>query len=90
MHSGPVCLLKKSNNPFWPDIEIVVNRQIKTESIKPADARAILDKQRLNRPSSPHFTIYQPQITWLVSIAHRVTGTGLSVGEDGLEVEPAS
>ncbi|KAG6332970.1 hypothetical protein ID866_6123 [Astraeus odoratus] len=38
----------------------------------------ILNQQRLKRPSSPHFTIYQPQLTWLASIANRVTGVGLS------------
>ncbi|PWN53337.1 hypothetical protein IE53DRAFT_384180 [Violaceomyces palustris] len=40
----------------------------------------LLNKQRSLRPSSPHFTIYQPQLTWLGSIANRVTGVGLSVG----------
>jgi len=39
----------------------------------------LLNKQRLLRPSSPHFTIYQPQLTWIGSIANRVTGAGLSV-----------
>lgn len=39
-----------------------------------------LNTQRAARPNSPHFTIYQPQITWLASIANRVTGVGLSVG----------
>jgi hypothetical protein len=38
----------------------------------------ILNKQRLLRPSSPHFTIYQPQLTWLGSIFNRVTGVALS------------
>jgi len=57
-----------------------INRELKTESLKPSDMSAILDKQRLNRPSSPHMTIYQPQITWYASIFHRITGTGLSVG----------
>jgi hypothetical protein len=28
-------------------------------------------------------TIYQPQITWYGSIANRITGVGLSVGESG-------
>ncbi|KIM85077.1 hypothetical protein PILCRDRAFT_817913 [Piloderma croceum F 1598] len=42
-------------------------------------ATGILNEQRLNRPSSPHFTIYQPQLTWLGSIANRATGGGLSV-----------
>ncbi|KAG8847419.1 cytochrome b subunit of succinate dehydrogenase, Sdh3p [Serendipita sp. 411] len=55
-------------------------RQIKTETISQAEARLILDRQRLHRPSSPHFTIYEPQVTWLLSIAHRVTGSALSVG----------
>ncbi|PPR00610.1 hypothetical protein CVT24_005492 [Panaeolus cyanescens] len=44
----------------------------------PSASVEILNKQRLNRPSSPHFTIYQPQLTWLGSIANRVTGAGLS------------
>lgn len=37
---------------------------------------------RLNagRPLSPHLTIYEPQLTWLMSIGHRVTGAGLSAG----------
>ncbi|KAJ7734817.1 hypothetical protein B0H16DRAFT_1327380, partial [Mycena metata] len=34
----------------------------------------VLNKQRLLRPSSPHFTIYQPQLIWLASIANRATG----------------
>jgi len=55
-------------------------RTIQTESITPDTELELLNKQRLNRPSSPHFTIYQPQVTWLGSIAHRVTGAGLSVG----------
>jgi hypothetical protein len=42
-----------------------------------------LNKQRLARPNSPHMTIYQPQITWYGSIANRITGVGLSVGESG-------
>ena len=39
----------------------------------------LLNEQRAKRPSSPHFTIYQPQITWYLSIINRITGTGLSV-----------
>ena len=39
----------------------------------------LLNQQRAQRPSSPHFTIYQPQITWYLSIINRITGTGLSV-----------
>ncbi|SNX85731.1 related to SDH3 - cytochrome b560 subunit of respiratory complex II [Melanopsichium pennsylvanicum] len=39
----------------------------------------LLNQQRAQRPSSPHFTIYQPQITWYLSIINRITGSGLSV-----------
>ncbi|KAF8311694.1 cytochrome b560 subunit of succinate dehydrogenase, partial [Clavulina sp. PMI_390] len=46
----------------------------------PASSQEILNAQRLRRPSSPHFTIYQPQMTWIPSIVHRGTGVGLSAG----------
>ncbi|KAI1792136.1 succinate dehydrogenase cytochrome b560 subunit [Ganoderma leucocontextum] len=58
---------------------IVAKRYVQTESLPPSAAQGILNEQRLRRPSSPHFTIYQPQLTWLGSIANRVTGTGISV-----------
>ncbi|KAF5346007.1 hypothetical protein D9758_013872 [Tetrapyrgos nigripes] len=54
-------------------------RMIQTERLKPEDAVNILNSQRLKRPSSPHFTIYQPQLTWIGSIFNRVTGVALSV-----------
>ncbi|RXG56862.1 Succinate dehydrogenase cytochrome b560 subunit, mitochondrial [Armadillidium vulgare] len=34
--------------------------------------------KRLNRPVSPHLTIYKPQITTMLSIAHRGTGLYLA------------
>ncbi|KAF8630037.1 hypothetical protein AX17_005505 [Amanita inopinata Kibby_2008] len=58
---------------------VLPKRAIQTESLPPSSMTEILNKQRLNRPSSPHFTIYQPQLTWLGSIAHRVSGASLSV-----------
>lgn len=30
------------------------------------------------RPLSPHVSIYQPQLTWVMSIGHRITGAGLA------------
>lgn len=33
---------------------------------------------RLNRPMSPHLTIYKPQLTSILSISHRGTGIALS------------
>jgi Succinate dehydrogenase/Fumarate reductase transmembrane subunit len=56
---------------------------VQTQSFKPEEAKAILNTQRLARPSSPHFTIYQPQLTWVASIANRVTGAGLSACTSG-------
>ena len=38
------------------------------------------DVNRGNRPLSPHLTIYRPQYTSILSIAHRITGTGLTLG----------
>lgn len=34
---------------------------------------------QLNRPMSPHLTIYKPQLTSTLSIFHRITGLGASV-----------
>jgi succinate dehydrogenase / fumarate reductase cytochrome b subunit len=33
-----------------------------------------------HRPLSPHLQIYKPQITSILSITHRITGIGLTVG----------
>ncbi|KAG0002880.1 cytochrome b subunit of succinate dehydrogenase, Sdh3p [Entomortierella chlamydospora] len=41
---------------------------------------APLVEQRKNRPTSPHLTIYQPQLTWYMSMFHRATGGALAVG----------
>ncbi|KAI0346246.1 succinate dehydrogenase cytochrome b560 subunit [Trametopsis cervina] len=57
----------------------IAKRSVQTQSLPPSAADKILNEQRLKRPSSPHFTIYQPQLTWVGSIANRITGTGLSV-----------
>ncbi|KAJ7798205.1 SDHC, cytochrome b subunit of succinate dehydrogenase [Mycena olivaceomarginata] len=65
-------LRKTFSRPAW------VRMAVQTDSLPPSAAVDILNKQRLLRPSSPHFTIYQPQITWIASIANRVTGGALS------------
>jgi succinate dehydrogenase / fumarate reductase, cytochrome b subunit len=36
--------------------------------------------QKLQRPLSPHLQVYKPQITSVMSILHRITGTFLSLG----------
>ncbi|EDN06896.1 predicted protein [Histoplasma mississippiense (nom. inval.)] len=43
-------------------------------SSKLSDPNDLLRKQRLNRPVSPHISIYQPQITSVLSLLHRNTG----------------
>ncbi|KAK4142330.1 uncharacterized protein C8A04DRAFT_38431 [Dichotomopilus funicola] len=44
--------------------------------LTPADANAILAKQRLNRPVSPHLAVYDKQQTWFGgSIWMRITGS---------------
>ena len=35
---------------------------------------------QFNRPLSPYLSIYQPQLTWLMSIAHRFTGAATASG----------
>ena len=37
-------------------------------------------KLAVNRPLSPHLSIYRPMLTMLMSIAHRITGFGNAVG----------
>lgn len=44
----------------------------------PDDGQEILVKQRGNRPVSPHLSIYRPQVSWILSSAHRITGVALS------------
>ncbi|KAH7884660.1 SDHC, cytochrome b subunit of succinate dehydrogenase [Phlebopus sp. FC_14] len=56
----------------------LTRRGVQTQSLPPSASEGILNQQRLKRPSSPHFTIYQPQLTWVGSIANRVTGAALS------------
>ena len=34
-------------------------------------------RSKVNRPISPHLTIYKPQFTSVLSIMHRITGIGL-------------
>ncbi|KAG0299399.1 hypothetical protein BGZ98_010086 [Dissophora globulifera] len=41
---------------------------------------APLVEQRKNRPIAPHLTIYQPQLTWYLSMFHRATGGAVAVG----------
>lgn len=41
----------------------------------------LLRQQRKVRPISPHLSIYQPQLTWYGSAAHRITGCAIGGGK---------
>ncbi|KAJ3043079.1 cytochrome b subunit of succinate dehydrogenase, Sdh3p, partial [Rhizoclosmatium hyalinum] len=36
--------------------------------------------QAFKRPISPHLFIYQPQLTWYLSMFHRITGAAVGAG----------
>ncbi|KAK9248110.1 hypothetical protein V1506DRAFT_529905 [Lipomyces tetrasporus] len=59
---------------------VIARRSVSSQSLTPAEANEILVKQRANRPTSPHLTIYKPQITWYLSSLHRITGLTLAAG----------
>lgn len=47
-----------------------------------ADAESeLLRQQRKLRPVSPHLTIYQPQLTAILSSLHRITGVAVGGGK---------
>jgi succinate dehydrogenase (ubiquinone) cytochrome b560 subunit len=56
----------------------VFRRFVQTERITEMDNLKLLNTQRMQRPVSPHLDIYQPQLTWLASSAHRITGVALA------------
>lgn len=64
-------------------LPVLLRQSRSTNTTAPAskipEHQQILNAQRAVRPISPHFTIYQPQITWYMSFVHRLTGSGLAV-----------
>lgn len=40
----------------------------------------VAKNEKMKRPTSPHLTIYRPQLTSVLSISNRITGAGLTVG----------
>ncbi|KAJ9489527.1 hypothetical protein VN97_g3764 [Penicillium thymicola] len=68
-------------------------RQQVTSAPNTEDPSQILVKQRLQRPIAPHLTIYKPQIGWIGSSFHRITGVALSgslyLGATAYLVSPA-
>ncbi|KAH8086848.1 cytochrome b subunit of succinate dehydrogenase, Sdh3p [Filobasidium floriforme] len=68
----------RSTGLFAPALFRQARRSIQTESLTPQENLALLNAQRTVRPNSPHLTIYQPQLTWVLSSLNRITGTALS------------
>ncbi|OCT52631.1 Succinate dehydrogenase cytochrome B subunit, mitochondrial [Cladophialophora carrionii] len=56
------------------------SRPATTSTVSQSSGQEILANQRLNRPISPHLSIYRPQITWYGSALNRITGAVLSSG----------
>lgn len=61
---------------------------LSSTKIKPIShvSKAFKSSMASKRPISPHVSIYQPQLTWVMSIMHRVTGAGLAAGFYGFGI----
>ncbi|KAJ7266747.1 hypothetical protein C8J57DRAFT_1068684 [Mycena rebaudengoi] len=74
-----ICLLADARSQHVARSTLIrstfAKRTVQTESTTASASAEILSKQRFLRPSSPQFTIYQPQIA---SIADHATGGALS------------
>ncbi|RMZ79708.1 hypothetical protein DV738_g3140, partial [Chaetothyriales sp. CBS 135597] len=53
-------------------------RSAATSFVSESAGRDILAGQRLHRPVSPHLSIYKPQVPWIMSSLHRITGVAVS------------
>lgn len=66
----------------WHDISFEADsctfRPVTTQHMTPADSQQILISQRKSRPTSPHLSIYRPQITWLASSLNRISAAIMS------------
>jgi succinate dehydrogenase (ubiquinone) cytochrome b560 subunit len=56
----------------------MARRFVQTNSISEMEGLKLLNTQRMNRPVSPHLDIYQPQVTWVLSGLHRITGVAVA------------
>ncbi|KAF2272628.1 mitochondrial succinate dehydrogenase cytochrome b560 subunit C [Westerdykella ornata] len=74
--------LRRAGVPMFsrmqPAGRIAQRRFAATQHVEESEGQEILRKQRLQRPVSPHLSIYRPQITWYGSALNRVTGIMLS------------
>ncbi|KAK6978133.1 cytochrome b subunit of succinate dehydrogenase SDH3, partial [Favolaschia claudopus] len=71
--------VSRSISPLLQKIHASTGSTIRTQCLPPSASVDILNKQRLLRPTSPHLTIYKPQLTSVLSIGNRGVGGALSV-----------
>ncbi|ABN65765.1 succinate dehydrogenase [Scheffersomyces stipitis CBS 6054] len=57
---------------------VLLARSVSTVKASHDQENEILIAQRKNRPVSPHLTIYQPQLTMVLSSFHRITGVAMA------------
>ncbi|EPQ31624.1 uncharacterized protein PFL1_00957 [Pseudozyma flocculosa PF-1] len=80
---GSVGLLLRSS-PAASNLAVRANQigavrtAVSTAKMSQGENLELLNKHRASRPISPHMTIYQPQLTWIGSVANRITGASLS------------
>ena len=61
-------------------VRVLGKQDVKTVEVNADQDLKQINVKRNERPISPHLQIYQPQLSWLSSITHRFTGTGMSIG----------
>src|SRR6266516_7958120 len=77
----PTSLKKPTHSIIYPSLTLSpLSSLVTTEKLTTTAAHDILAAQRLNRPVSPHLSIYRPQVTWYASALNRITGAVLSGG----------
>lgn len=59
-------------------------RNVSSVKASHEEEQAVLINQRKHRPVSPHLQIYKPQVTWVLSGLHRITGVFMAAGLYGL------
>lgn len=77
-------LIRRSSYGFPAFARSSIIRSLNTVQTTHDRNQEILVAQRKNRPQSPDLAIYQPQVTWILSGFHRVSGVLLGFSFYGL------
>lgn len=57
---------------------VLGRRSVSTQPMTQLEEIKLLNNQRAARPCSPELAIYQPQVTWVLSGLHRITGVAVA------------